>query len=64
LTALTLGEMLDGLVGPWQIAATGLRASKNALANATAFGIIRSLSGLMTPPVPPQLGRNLELYCV
>src|SRR4030081_638963 len=36
--------------GPWQIAATGLPASKKAFAKATAFGSMRSLSGLMTPP--------------
>src|SRR5580704_965686 len=36
--------------GPWQIAATGLPASKNAFTNATAAGIIRNLSGLITPP--------------
>jgi hypothetical protein len=36
--------------GPWQIAATGLPASKKAFANATAFGSIRSASGFMTPP--------------
>ena len=36
--------------GPWQIEATGLPASKNAFTNSTAFGCIRSLSGLMTPP--------------
>jgi len=36
--------------GPWQIEATGLPVSKNAFANATAFGWILSASGLMTPP--------------
>jgi hypothetical protein len=36
--------------GPWQIAATGVPASKKALANATAFGSVRSASGFMTPP--------------
>ena len=36
--------------GPWQIAATGLLASKNALVNATAFRITRSRSEFMTAP--------------
>jgi len=36
--------------GAWQIAATGLSESKKALANATAFGSVRSLSGFITPP--------------
>ena len=36
--------------GPWQIAATGLPASKNAFTKSTAAGCIRSLSGFMTPP--------------
>jgi hypothetical protein len=36
--------------GPWQIEATGFPVSKNAFANATAFGLILSASGLMTPP--------------
>src|ERR1051326_1528490 len=36
--------------GPWQIAATGLPVSKNALTKATALGSMRSLSGLITPP--------------
>ena len=36
--------------GPWQIAATGLPASKNALVNSTASGTVRRMSGLATPP--------------
>src|SRR5687767_10381867 len=36
--------------GPWQIAATGLPASKKALTKATASGMMRSVSGLITPP--------------
>src|SRR5262249_26527899 len=36
--------------GPWQIEATGLPASKNDRTNATAFGIILSRSGFITPP--------------
>ena len=36
--------------GPWQIAATGLPASKNAFTKATALGCMRNVSGLMTPP--------------
>src|SRR5262245_26948226 len=36
--------------GPWQIAATGLPASKKAFTNSTAFGCMRSASGFITPP--------------
>src|SRR5215470_202858 len=36
--------------GPWQIAATGLSASKKAFTNSTAFGCMRSESGFITPP--------------
>src|SRR4051812_20663395 len=36
--------------GAWQIAATGLPASKNERTNATASSSIRSRSGLPTPP--------------
>jgi hypothetical protein len=36
--------------GPWQIAATGLPASKNDLTNATAPALMRNASGFMTPP--------------
>jgi hypothetical protein len=36
--------------GPWHIAATGLPAAKNAVTKATAFGSMRSESGLITPP--------------
>src|SRR4051794_24916801 len=36
--------------GAWQIAATGLPASKNERTNATASSSIRSWSGLPTPP--------------
>src|SRR6266568_8695944 len=35
--------------GPWQITPTGLPLSKNAGAKATAFGLVRSWSGLATP---------------
>src|SRR5215470_19376405 len=36
--------------GPWQIAATGLSASKKALTNYTDFGCITSEKGFITPP--------------
>src|SRR4051812_30923900 len=36
--------------GPWQITATGFPASTKPRANATASGLVRSWSGLATPP--------------
>ena len=36
--------------GAWQMAATGLPASKNAFTNATASASARTKSPLMTPP--------------
>jgi hypothetical protein len=36
--------------GAWQMAATGFVASKNALAKATASGLVLSWSGFATPP--------------
>ena len=36
--------------GAWQIAATGLPASKKARVNSTASGTVRRMSGFATPP--------------
>ena len=36
--------------GPWQIAAIGLPASTKRFTKRTASGLIRSLSGFITPP--------------
>lgn len=36
--------------GAWQIAATGLPASRKERTNPTAFSSVRSVSGLPTPP--------------
>ena len=36
--------------GPWQIAATGLPASKNERTKLTASSSVRRKSGLATPP--------------
>src|SRR6478752_4766082 len=46
--------------GPWQIAATGLPASKNDFTKATALGSMRNLSGLMTPPGSSSASKSLE----
>ena len=47
--------------GPWQIAATGLPASKNAFTRATATGTILSLSGLITPPSSSRASKSRAL---
>ena len=60
MSVFTLGQLVNvrprttsastSVHGPWQITATGLPASKNDLAKATASGSVRSWSGFATPP--------------
>jgi DNA ligase D-like protein (predicted polymerase) len=49
-SAAIVGSSVSAFDGPSAIAATGVPVFKNAFTNATAAGIIPSLSGLITPP--------------